>query len=244
MSAIAEPSLQQAPDHARILILDYGSQYTQLIARRVREVGVYSEIHPHDAGPTLIARFAPSGIILSGGPESVLGDGTPRIDDAVLDADVPILGICYGMQALAAKLGGRVAAADHREYGHAEVRLVGRDPLLGGLGGGADELNVWMSHGDRVERLPQGFAPIASTASAPLAAMADVGRRIYGLQFHPEVTAQVLQRWCREAAEMLDAPGAHGAARQIAEAERYDKPMARWLEGFLDLWLEGQVAEA
>lgn len=177
-----------SPDDARLLILDYGSQYTQLIARRVREAGVYSEIHPHDLSAEAVAGFRASGIILSGGPESVGGDKAPEVSDAVIGAGVPILGICYGMQALAAKLGGEVRGSDHREFGYAEVSLAGDDELLGGLVGGDDQLKVWMSHGDRVEVLPAGFEPIAASRNAPLAGMADVERRIYGLQFHPEVT--------------------------------------------------------
>jgi GMP synthase (glutamine-hydrolysing) len=171
----------------RILVVDFGGQYTQLIARRVREVGVYSEILPYDATPEEIRAFAPTGIILSGGPESVGEAGSPQIGDALLSEGVPLLGICYGMQALAAKLGGAVATADHREYGYAEVRLTGDDPLLKGLSA-SPRLKVWMSHGDRVERLPQGFEAIGSSANSPLAAMANVERKIYGLQFHPEVT--------------------------------------------------------
>jgi GMP synthase (glutamine-hydrolysing) len=171
--------------HERILVIDFGGQYTQLIARRVREVGVYSEILPYDASTEDIRAFAPAGIILSGGPESVGAEGSPQINDALVAAGVPILGICYGMQALAAKFGGRVATADHREYGYAEVSLVGDDPLFAGLG---SALKVWMSHGDRVERLPQGFSAIGSSRNSPLAAMANVERKIFGLQFHPEVT--------------------------------------------------------
>ena len=177
-----------SPDNARLLILDYGSQYTQLIARRVREAGVYSEIHPHDLSAEAIACFGASGIILSGGPESVAGEKAPGVSDAVIDAGVPVLGICYGMQALAAKLGGEVRGSDHREFGYAEVSLTGGDKLLGELVGGDDQLKVWMSHGDRVELLPEGFESIAASRNAPLAGMADVKRRIYGLQFHPEVT--------------------------------------------------------
>jgi GMP synthase (glutamine-hydrolysing) len=169
----------------RILVVDFGGQYTQLIARRVREVGVYSEILPWDAPAEQIAAFAPKGIILSGGPESVAEAGSPQINDALLAAGAPVLGICYGMQALAAKLGGAVASADHREYGYAEVDLTGSDPLLAKLG---ERLKVWMSHGDRVERLPKGFAAIGSSSNSPFAAMADVERKIYALQFHPEVT--------------------------------------------------------
>jgi GMP synthase (glutamine-hydrolysing) len=174
-----------APDHARILILDFGGQYTQLIARRVREAGVYSEIYAHDAPAEAIAAFGASGIILSGGPQSIWAEDSPRLGDAVLEANVPVLGICYGMHALVARFGGAVEPAEHREYGHAEVDVTEDNPLLAGFGG---SLGVWMSHGDRVERLPPGFVAIASTRNAPVAAMADVERGVYGLQFHPEVT--------------------------------------------------------
>ena len=172
----------------KILVVDFGGQYTQLIARRVREVGVYSEILPFDATPEQIAALAPAGIILSGGPESTVEAGSPQIGDALLAAKKPVLGICYGMQALAMKLGGGVESSDHREYGYAAVELVGKDPLLRGLTKPGANLNVWMSHGDRVDKLPPGFAAIASSANSPLAAMADVKRKIYALQFHPEVT--------------------------------------------------------
>jgi GMP synthase (glutamine-hydrolysing) len=181
----ARVSPQDAAHAQRILVIDFGGQYTQLIARRVREVGVFSEILPYDATAADIAALNPMGIILSGGPESVGAEGSPQIGDALVTAGVPLLGICYGMQALAAKFGGVVETADHREFGYAEVRLEGADPLLAGLG---DNLKVWMSHGDRVQRLPKGFTAIAASANAPLAAMADVQRKIYGLQFHPEVT--------------------------------------------------------
>jgi GMP synthase (glutamine-hydrolysing) len=184
----AVPAPHDAADGGRILVVDYGGQYTQLIARRVREVGVYSEILPHDAPPAEIARFAPTGIILSGGPESVGAEGSPQITDPLLATGAPLLGICYGMQALAKKLGGVVATADHREYGYAEVRIAGDDPLLAGLVKHGADLKVWMSHGDRVESLPTGFTAIASSRNSPLAAMADFDRKIYGLQFHPEVT--------------------------------------------------------
>jgi GMP synthase (glutamine-hydrolysing) len=172
----------------KILVVDFGGQYTQLIARRVREVGVYSEILPFDAPAEKIAALAPKGIILSGGPESTVEAGSPQIADALLAAHKPVLGICYGMQALAMKLGGGVESSDHREYGYAAVKLAGKDPLLKGLAKPGAELNVWMSHGDRVEKLPPGFVGVASSANSPLAAMADVKRKIYGLQFHPEVT--------------------------------------------------------
>ena len=172
----------------KILVVDFGGQYTQLIARRVREVGVYSEILPFDATPEQIAALAPAGIILSGGPASTVEAGSPQIGDALLAAKKPVLGICYGMQALAMKLGGGVESSDHREYGYAAIELVGKDPLLSGLTKPGANLNVWMSHGDRVDKLPPGFAAIASSANSPLAAMADVKRKIYALQFHPEVT--------------------------------------------------------
>jgi GMP synthase (glutamine-hydrolysing) len=186
MTKTAKALADHKDAHAeRILVVDFGGQYTQLIARRVREVGVYSEILPWDAAPEAIAALAPKGVILSGGPESVGAHGSPRINDALTDLGVPVLGICYGMQALAAKFDGAVASADHREYGYAEVDLTGADPLLEKLGA---RLKVWMSHGDRVERLPKGFRAIGSSSNSPFAAMADVERKIYGLQFHPEVT--------------------------------------------------------
>jgi GMP synthase (glutamine-hydrolysing) len=177
----------------RILILDFGSQYTQLIARRVREAGVYSEIRPWDIPDQAIREFAPSGIILSGGPESVTVSEGPRAADAVFELGVPVLGICYGMHTMATQLGGEVAGAAHREFGYAQVRLHAPTALLDGIEDHADSdglamLDVWMSHGDRVEVLPPGFTSVAGTDNAPLAAMADDGRRFYGLQFHPEVT--------------------------------------------------------
>jgi GMP synthase (glutamine-hydrolysing) len=177
----------------RILILDFGSQYTQLIARRVREAGVYCEIHPWDADPGEIREFAPSGIILSGGPESVIMDDPPRVSDLVFQLGVPVLGICYGMQAMAAQLGGRVESSSHREFGYAQVRARGHTRLLSDIEDhttpeGHGMLDVWMSHGDRVSVLPEGFRLMASTDSAPIAAMADEDRGFYGVQFHPEVT--------------------------------------------------------
>ena len=171
----------------RLLILDFGSQYTQLIARRVREHGVYSEILPCDVAPTRIEEFAPRGIVLSGGPESTTDSGGWRIPKEVYDLNVPILGICYGMQALAQELGGRVESSDFREFGHADLVIENDESLLEGLSDNGF-LSVWMSHGDRVTELPPGFAVIGSSAHAPIAAMANEERRIYGLQFHPEVT--------------------------------------------------------
>jgi GMP synthase (glutamine-hydrolysing) len=176
----------------RILIIDFGGQYTQLIARRVREAGVYSEIMAWDVEPAAIRAFAPAGIILSGGPESVVDSAPPSAPQIVFELGVPVLGICYGMQTMAAQLGGAVESSGHREFGHARVVPAQDATLLAGL---ADEragqqrgLDVWMSHGDRVSRLPAGFTPMAATANAPIAAMADERRRFFGLQFHPEVT--------------------------------------------------------
>jgi GMP synthase (glutamine-hydrolysing) len=188
--------------------MDFGSQYTQLIARRVREAGVYSEIHSWDMPDHEIRDFAPSGIILSGGPESVTMEAPPRASMAVFSIGVPVLGICYGMQTMAAQLGGRVSGSIHREFGYARVTVGADTRLLEDIEDHADaegqgQLDVWMSHGDRVEQLPPGFEVIASTDSAPLAGMEDVGRGFYGLQFHPEVThtrqgQRVLSRFVHE----------------------------------------------
>jgi len=180
------------PDiHAdRLLILDFGGQYTQLIARRVRECGVFSEIHPWDIDDDAIRAYAPSGIVLSGGPESVNLDEPPRVSPVVFELGVPVLGICYGMQTMAAELGGTVEATSHREFGYAEIAPQDSN-LFGGLddgGGDAPMLKVWMSHGDRVEAAPPGFKITASSQNSPLAAIEDRERHYYGVQFHPEVT--------------------------------------------------------
>ncbi len=177
----------------RILILDFGSQYTQLIARRVREIGVYCEIYPYDATADVIRAFHPEGVILSGGPQSVTVLEGPRAPPVVFELGVPLLGICYGMQTLAAQLGGRVETSGQREFGYAQVRAHAHSSLLRDIEDhtspeGYGLLDVWMSHGDRVSELPPGFARIASTPSSPMAGMADEERRWYGLQFHPEVT--------------------------------------------------------
>ncbi len=177
----------------RILILDFGSQYTQLIARRVREAGVYSELHSWDISADDIRAFNPQGIILSGGPETTTASDAPAADPIVFELGVPVLGICYGMQTMAAQLGGKVENADHHEYGYAQVRARGHTALLKDIEDHTSEegyglLDVWMSHGDRVEEMPAGFKLMASTDSAPIAGMADEERQFYGLQFHPEVT--------------------------------------------------------
>ncbi|MEM7077896.1 MAG: glutamine-hydrolyzing GMP synthase [Pseudomonadota bacterium] len=173
----------------RLLIVDFGSQYTQLIARRVRECGVYCEIYPFDIPDDFVTEFAPAGVILSGGPETVTVGETPRIPQAILALDVPVLGICYGMQALAAQLGGEVAGSEQREFGHAEISLgAARGELLTCWGAEGASNNVWMSHGDKVTAVPEGFVVTASSPNAPIAAMEDTARRRYAVQFHPEVT--------------------------------------------------------
>jgi len=171
----------------KILILDFGSQYTQLIARRIREIGVYCEVWGWDHAPEDISGFAPRGVILSGGPESVTEDDSPRAPQQVFDLGVPVLGICYGMQTMAEQLGGKVEAGHHREFGYADLKF-GACSLFDGVVNEGDMSGVWMSHGDRVTALPPGFTSIASTPSLPLAGMADESRKLFGLQFHPEVT--------------------------------------------------------
>ena len=207
--AVPAPSSTHADIHAhRILILDFGAQYTQLIARRVREMGVYCEIHPWDVSDAEVRAFGPRGIILSGGPESVTDQDPPRAPGAVFELGVPVLGICYGMQTMAQQLGGRVAPSTEREFGYAEVTVTGGSRLLDQLADRRDAkgnavLDVWMSHGDRVDKLPAGFVATAATATIPYAAMTDERRCFYGVQFHPEVThttqgARVLERFVRE----------------------------------------------
>ncbi|OPZ80021.1 MAG: GMP synthase (glutamine-hydrolyzing) [Actinobacteria bacterium ADurb.Bin444] len=168
-----------------IVILDYGSQYTQLIARRVREQHVYAEILPWDVDPARVAALSPAGIILSGGPNSVYDEGAPTLPEIVIEAKVPVLGICYGMQLLAQRLGGQVARGTAREYGPAKVHIERQDALL--FGGLADTLAVWMSHGDRVVAVPDGLAVLARSENGIVAAIGDDVRRLYGTQFHPEV---------------------------------------------------------
>ncbi|MBC7187700.1 MAG: glutamine-hydrolyzing GMP synthase [Calditrichaeota bacterium] len=167
-----------------ILVLDFGSQYTQLIARRIREVGVYSRIVRYDVPAEEVQRLGPRGLILSGGPASVFEPGAPHPDPGIFSLDIPILGICYGLQVTAHLLGGKVARAATREYGHAELFVDQHDELFAGLGG---RQRVWMSHGDQVVKLPPGFQVLAHTVDAPIAAVGDAKGKIYGLQFHPEV---------------------------------------------------------
>lgn len=223
-------------DH-RILILDFGSQYTQLIARRIREIGVYCEIKPFDISDQELHDFAPRGIVLAGGPESVTRLGGPRSPDSVFRAGVPVLGICYGMQTMAEQLGGRVASSEKREFGYAQVKVRAASPLLGGIADHLTEqgetlLDVWMSHGDKVVALPSGFELVASSESAPIAAMQDLERQLFGVQFHPEVThtlqgKRILEHFafdiCRCEALWTPSQIVEDAARQIREQVGSDK---------------------
>ncbi|MDT8398217.1 MAG: glutamine-hydrolyzing GMP synthase [Pseudomonadales bacterium] len=192
----------------RILILDFGSQYTQLIARRIREAGVYCEIHPFNLAQEHFEAFKAWGIILSGSPESVAQQNSPRAPAYVFESGLPVLGICYGMQAMAEQLGGRVEGSATSEFGYARIEICGESRLLSALDGAIMEEGralheVWMSHGDKVVSLPEGFTLTASTGTAPIAAMSDDRRRFYGVQFHPEVThtregQQILNRFVHE----------------------------------------------
>ncbi len=173
--------------HQPVLIVDFGSQVTQLIARRVRESGVYCEIHPYDKAREALEALQPAAIILSGGPASTTEEESPSADPALFAAGVPVLGICYGEQTICAVLGGRVESGHHREFGRAEIVITRDSPLFAGIGAVDHRETVWMSHGDRVTAIPAGFEVIATSAGAPFAAIADERRRIYGVQFHPEV---------------------------------------------------------
>jgi GMP synthase (glutamine-hydrolysing) len=206
----------------RVLILDFGGQYTQLIARRVRECGVFSEILPWDIDEAAIREFAPAGVVLSGGPESVNLQDPPRVAQIIFELGVPVLGICYGMQAMAAQLGGKVEASTHREFGYAEITPLASELLAGFSDAESAEpmLKVWMSHGDRVEAIPEGFVTAAKSANSPLAAMEDSSRKFYGVQFHPEVThtlqgQAILDRFVRE---ICACPGNWTAGNIVADA--------------------------
>src|SRR5215471_5595043 len=175
-------------DHPdKVLIVDFGAQYTQLIARRVREAGAYSEIVPFDRAEAALKPVSPKAIILSGGPASVHEAGTPQLSPAIVNSGAPILGICYGEQALVAALGGQVEGGHGREFGRAEIEVLGHTPLFLGVWKPGDRPQVWMSHGDRVTKLPEGFRAVATSNGAPFAAIADDKRKLYGVQFHPEV---------------------------------------------------------
>lgn len=171
----------------KILILDFGSQVTQLIARRLREINVYCEIHPFTMSDERVRAYGPNGIILSGGPCSVLDEGSPRAPQAVFDLGVPVLGVCYGQQTMMEQLGGKVESGHHREFGRASVRVQKHTPLLDGWAEPGAEKTVWMSHGDRVTAIPPGFEVVGTSSGAPFAAIADEKRHFYAVQFHPEV---------------------------------------------------------
>ncbi len=175
------------PRHDRVLIVDFGSQVTQLIARRLRESGVYCEIHPYDKAGAVLEDFAPKAVILSGGPASAGLPDSPAAPQGLFEMDVPVLGICYGEMTLAAQLGGVVEGGREREFGRAEIRIAEESPLLAGIGDVGDSEPVWMSHGDKITAIPPGFHVVATSEGSPFAAIADEARRIYGVQFHPEV---------------------------------------------------------
>ncbi len=183
---VAEDPLRIAPPPAvdEVVVLDYGGQYSQLIARRVRELGVFSELLPHHVGPEEVRRRAPKGLVLSGGPASVYAEGAPRLDRGLLELGIPVLGICYGMQLLAAELGGRVEGAEVGEFGRSELTVRNPGRLFAGL---PDEQTCWMSHRDTVSAPPPGFTALASSTGSPVAALESVERGVYGIQFHPEV---------------------------------------------------------
>src|SRR5918998_829877 len=191
--------------HDKILIVDFGSQVTQLIARRVREDGVYSEVVPFQKAGQAFREMRPKGVILSGGPESVTTDASPRLSPEIFASGTPVFGICYGQQIMAAQLGGEVEGGHHAEFGRAEVEILRESPLYKGVWHKGEKYPVWMSHGDRVTKLPDGFETLAVSPNAPFAVGADEGRRFYGVQFHPEVVhtphgALILRNFVRDIA--------------------------------------------
>ncbi len=228
----------------KILILDFGSQVTQLIARRVRENGVYCEIQPYTATDEAIRAFSPRGIILSGGPASVTVATTPRAPDIVFTLGVPILAICYGMQTMCAQLGGRVTLSDHQEFGRAFIDVTGECRLFEGLWPKGAREQVWMSHGDKVDALPQGFRPVAASDGAPFAAIADDERRFYGVVFHPEVVhtpqgGMLLRNFTHNVA------GCHGDWSMAAfRAQAIDRIRAQVKDGRVVCGLSGGVDSA
>ena len=214
----------------KILILDFGSQYTQLIARRIREIGVYCEIFSYAISLERIQAFSPTGIVLSGGPKTVTHQKAARAPEGIFEFNIPILGICYGMQTMAAQLGGDVESSNKREFGHASLTLSGHSSLLADIEDelskdGKSLLNVWMSHGDKVTNLPEGFVAIASTSNAPIAAMANEQKQFYGVQFHPEVThthqgLRILERFVIEICEITPTWTMHNIAENAIETVR------------------------
>src|ERR1700678_4395317 len=201
----SEPMPSVASAHDKILIVDFGSQVTQLIARRVREEGVYSEIVPFQKAEAAFAEMKPKAVILSGGPESVHEAGSPRAPQAIFDSGVPVLGICYGQMTMAAQLGGQVEGGHHREFGRADVEVKAESRLFDSTWGMGEKHPVWMSHGDRITQMPPGFAVAGTSANAPFAVIQDETRRYYGLMFHPEVVhtpdgAKLIRNFVRKVA--------------------------------------------
>ena len=197
--------MTQTHHHDKILIIDFGSQVTQLIARRVREDGVYSEVVPFQKAAEAIREMKPKGVILSGGPESVTTDASPRAPKELFDTGLPVFGICYGQQTMAAQLGGEVEGGHHSEFGRAEVEVLTESPLFQGVWQVGKKYPVWMSHGDRVTKLPEGFEVLAASENAPFAVVADEAHKFYGVQFHPEVVhtpegAQLIRNFVRDIA--------------------------------------------
>jgi GMP synthase (glutamine-hydrolysing) len=204
-SPAADPSPHVAADHDKILIVDFGSQVTQLIARRVREEGVYSEIVPFNKAEAAFADMKPKAVILSGGPASVLDDGAPEAPLSILTSGVPVLGICYGEQTLAKQLGGTVEGGHHREFGRAQIEITDDCALFDGVWQKGGKYDVWMSHGDRVTKLPDGFRGVAKAAGSPISVIADDARKFYAMQFHPEVVhtpdgAKLIRNFVRKVA--------------------------------------------
>src|SRR5665213_3259526 len=187
MSSHDDAAPMTARAHDKVLILDFGSQVTQLIARRLRESGVYCEIHPFNIDAARLVAFGPKAVILSGGPASVHEAESPAAPQKVFELGVPVLGICYGEMTMAAQLGGAVEGGHEREFGRAEIRIEKLSPLLEGLGEPGAQEPVWMSHGDKITAIPPGFEVVAASPGSPYAVIADEGRRFYGIQFHPEV---------------------------------------------------------
>ena len=179
--------MEKALTSEKIIILDFGSQYTQLIARRIRETGVYSEILPHETPLKKIKELKASGVIMSGGPESVYSKKALKFDSNLMDSEIPILGICYGMQCMAKHFKGKVSSSNKREFGNAALKI-NKGSIFASLPPKTKELNVWMSHGDKVSKLPKGFKKIGSSNNSPIAAFENTKLKKYGFQFHPEVT--------------------------------------------------------
>src|SRR6201996_2541516 len=209
-----------ASAHEKILIVDFGSQVTQLIARRVREEGVYSEIVPFQKAETAFREMQPKAVILSGGPESVHEAGSPRAPQAIFDSGVPVLGICYGQMTMAAQLGGEVEGGHHREFGRADLEVKGESRLFDGAWATGEKHPVWMSHGDRITKMPPGFVVAGTSANAPFAVIQDEKRKYYGLMFHPEVVhtpdgAALIRNFVRKvAASRATGPCAPSARRR------------------------------